>query len=149
MNIADLLDGLELVSDFRYQELEMIAKYLSHEEVEQGRVLFAEGDPGDFMLIVIAGKVGIYKGGANGQHLLSTELGGRIIGEMAMIDRERRSATCIAASNCELLTLTAANLKKLAHDHPGLAYHFMSALARMLSRRLRRVSGMMADYLDH
>ena len=149
MKIADLLDGLELVNDFSYPELQMIAGYLSHEEAEQGRVLFKEGDPGDFMLIVIEGKVGIYKGGVHGSHLLSTEVGGRLIGEMAMLDHERRSATCVAESDCELLILTSANLKKLAAEHPGLAYHFMTALARLLSRRLRRVSGMMADFLEH
>ena len=42
---------------------------------------------------------------------------------------------------------TSENLKKFSAEHPGLAYRFMFCLARQLSRRLRRVSGMMADFL--
>jgi CRP/FNR family cyclic AMP-dependent transcriptional regulator len=148
MKIADLLDGLDLVQDFRYPELEVIAGYMTLNAVEQGATVFEEGDPGDFMLIVVEGRIAIYKGGEHGRQLLSSETKGRIIGEMAMIDHERRSATCIAETSCELLILTSNNLKAMAVEHPGLAYHFMASLARILSRRLRRASGLMADFLD-
>lgn len=148
MAIADMLDGLDLVHDFSYPELEMIAGYLTHEEVGKGATIFAEGNPGDYMLVVIDGRIAIYKGGEHGRQLLSNEMRGRIIGEMAMLDGERRSATCVAETDCELLILTSANLRKMAGEHPATAYHFMFCLARILSRRLRRVSGMMADFLD-
>lgn len=148
MKIADLLDGLELFQDFSYAELELIAAYLTLEEVAQTKPVFQEGDPGNYMLIVIEGRIGIFKGGEHGRHLLSTETRGRVVGEMAMLDRERRSATCIAETDCELLILTSDNLKKMSVEHPAAAYHFMFCIARLVSRRLRRVSGMMADFLD-
>jgi CRP-like cAMP-binding protein len=149
MNIADLLDGLDLVNDFSYPELETLARFLNHEHVGVGKTIFEEGDPGDYMLIVIEGRIAIFKGGEHGRQLLSTEMRGRIIGEMAMLDKERRSATCVAETACELLVLTSTNMKLLALEHPMVAYHFISCLARILSRRLRRASGMMADFLDH
>ena len=148
MNIADLLDGLDLFQDFAYPELQLIAGYLTLEEVAASKPVFEEGDQGNYMLIVIEGRIAIFKGGEHGRHLLSTETRGRVIGEMAMLDRERRSATCIAETDCELLILTSDNLKKMSVEHPSAAYHFMFALARLVSRRLRRVSGMMADFLD-
>ena len=148
MKIADMLDGLELVQDFKYPELEMIAGYVMHEDADRGKVIFQEGDPGDFMLIVIDGKIGIYKHGEHGRQLLSNEVKGRLVGEMSVLDHEPRSATCVAETDCELLILTSANLKKMAAEHPTLAYHFMANLARLLSRRLRRASALMADFLD-
>ena len=148
MKIADLLDGLELVQDFTYTELELIARYVAHEEADKGKVIFQEGDPGNFMLIVLDGRIAIYKGGEHGRQLLSSEIKGRIIGEMAVLDHEPRSATCVAETDCELLILTSANLKKMSVEHPLMAYHFMASLARLLSRRLRRASGLMADFLD-
>jgi len=148
MKLADLLDGLDLVQDFRYSELETMAGYMTLNAVEQGVTVFEEGDPGNFMLIVVEGRIAIFKGGEHGRQLLSSEMKGRIIGEMAMIDQERRSATCIAESDCQLLILTSNNLNAMALEHPALAYHFMVSLARILSRRLRRASGMMADFLD-
>lgn len=148
MKIADLLDGLDFVSDFAYPELEMLAKFVSHHEMAKGVIIFEEGDPGDFMLIVVQGRISIFKGGENGRQLLSSETRGRIIGEMALIDQERRSATCVAETDCELLILTHHNLQCMAKEHPAAAYHFMHSLARILSRRLRRTSGMMADFMD-
>ena len=148
MKIADLLDGLDFVSDFAYPDLELLAKFVTHHEMAKGSIIFEEGDPGDFMLIVVQGRISIFKGGEHGRQLLSTEMRGRIIGEMAMIDQERRSATCVAETLCELLILTQHNMQCMAKEHPAVAYHFMGSLARILSRRLRRTSGMMADFLD-
>lgn len=148
MKIADMLDGLELVQDFKYPELEVIARYVMHEQADAGKVIFEEGDPGNFMLIVLDGRIAIYKRGEHGRQLLSNEIKGRLVGEMSVLDHEPRSATCVAETDCELLILTSANLKKMAAEHPTLAYHFMSNLARLLSRRLRRASALMADFLD-
>ena len=148
MKIADLLDGLELVQDFTYPELELIARYVTHEETRKGKLIFEEGDPGNFMLIVLDGRIGIYKSSDHGKQLLSSEMKGRIVGEMSVIDHEPRSATCVAETDCELLILTSTNLGKMAAEHPMLAYHFMASLARLLSRRLRRASALMAEFLD-
>jgi CRP/FNR family cyclic AMP-dependent transcriptional regulator len=109
--------------------------------------LFREGDAGNYMFILSSGRIGVFKGGEHGEQLLSHEIRGRIVGEMALLDHEKRSATCIAESDCELLTFTQENLKKLAADHPAIGYHFLFSLARLLSKRLRRASGMMADFL--
>lgn len=147
VKIADLLDELELFRDFSFQELEIIALYLRLEEVPKDAVVFNEGDPGTYMLILVKGSISIFKGGEHGRQLLSLETSGRIVGEMSMLDQERRSATCIAATDCELLTLSGDNLKLLAAERPVIAYRFMFCLARLLSRRLRRTSGMMADFL--
>jgi CRP-like cAMP-binding protein len=148
MNIADMLDGLELVQDFAYAELELFAGYVTLEEAHKGKVIFQEGDPGNFMMILLDGRIAIYKGSERGRQLLSSEMKGRIVGEMAVLDHEPRSATCVAEADCELLILTSSNLKKMSGEHPTLAYHFMANLARLLSRRLRRASGLMADFLD-
>lgn len=145
--IADMLDGLELFSDFAYAELEVIARYVNFEEAEAEKLIFREGDAGNFLVILIKGRIAVYKEADCGKQLLALEIRGRVIGEMALLDNERRSATCIADSDCELLVFSQANLKRLAHDHPATAYHFMFHLARSLSKRLRCTSGVLADFL--
>lgn len=145
--IADLLDGLELFTDFTYPELRTIGHYLSFHAIQQDEIVFNEGDAGNYMLILVTGKLAVFKGGELGSHLLSYEGRGRVVGEMALIDHERRSATCRAASDCEFMTLATDDLERLAIEHAGLAYRFMFSLARLLSRRLRRTSGMLVEYL--
>lgn len=147
--VADLLDGLDLFKGFVYAELEVLGRYLTLEEVDEDKVIFKEGDPGNYMMILTEGRVAIYKDTEHGEQLLLREIEGRVIGEMALLDHERRSATCVAETYCEMLVFTQTNLARLAHDHPAIAYHFMCSLGRLLSKRLRRTSGIMADYLGH
>lgn len=146
--MADMLDELDFFQDFPYVDLEIIGRHLILQEIGEGEEIFREGDPGNFMLILISGRIAIFKGGEHGRHLLSYEGKGRIVGEMALLDHERRSATCVADTDCDLMTLTQDGLKKLAAESPALGYRFMFCLARLLSKRLRRTSGMMADFLD-
>lgn len=146
-NIADLLDGLTFFKEFSYHELTVISKYLMLQSSAKGTTVFQEGDPGSFMLILVKGSISIYKGGEHGQHLISSEAKGRIVGEMALLDHERRSATCIVAEDSEYVTLNQEGLRRLAAEFPGLAYRFMFCVAQLISRRLRRTSGMMADFL--
>lgn len=146
-SIADVLDGLNLFADFSYPELGVVGRYMMPQSAKKGEAIFSEGDPGSFMLILTQGNMSILKGGENGQQLLSCEGRGRVVGEMALVDRERRSATCVANDDCEYLTFNQEGLKRLAAEYPSLAYRFMFCLAQILSRRLRRTSGMMADFL--
>ena len=146
-NPADVLDGLELFRDFSYPELKAIGHFLHRETKKQGEVVFNEGDPGTYMLILVEGKLSIFKGGEHGSQLLCHEGRGRIVGEMALLDQERRSATCMADTDCVMLTLDADGMSRMAADSPLLAYRFMLSLAKLLSRRLRRTSGMLVEFL--
>lgn len=145
--IADLIDGLEFFQGYAYRDLETFSRYLGHRKASAGEVIFDEGDPGSYMLILIEGRVSILKAGESGRHLLSYEGRGRIIGDMALIDHELRSATCVADNDCEFLALNHDALDRLAAEYPPLAYRFMFSLARLLSRRLRRTSGVLAEHL--
>ena len=145
--IANLIDGLEFFQDFSFAEIKGLSGYLNYVEVARGDTVFNEGDAGNHMLILIDGRISILKAGESGAHLLSYEGKGRVIGEMALLDRERRSATCVADTPCQMLTLSQDGLDRLAREHPALAYRFMHHLARLLSRRLRRTSGILAEHL--
>jgi CRP/FNR family cyclic AMP-dependent transcriptional regulator len=146
--IADILDGLALFQDFSYPELKTISRFVTHVVYKQGEVLFEEGDPGDTMLILAEGKLSIFKGGEHGTQLLSHEGRGRMVGEMALLDNERRSASCVADTDCEVLTLSMDGLSRMSREAPILAYKFMFSLAKILSRRLRKTSGLLVDFLS-
>ena len=146
-NVADMLDRLDLFQGFSYPDLKTIARHLSSEAKAAGEVVFNEGDPGTYMLILVEGQLSIFKGGETGRHLLCHEGRGRIVGEMALLDQERRSATCVADTDCVMLTLDVQGLQRMAVASPETAYRFMFGLARLLSRRLRRTSGMLVEYL--
>jgi CRP/FNR family transcriptional regulator, cyclic AMP receptor protein len=146
-NMADMLDGLDLFAGFSYPELQSIGRFVGYQGLKRGDPVFREGDPGSFMLILVEGQLSIYKGGERGQRLLSYEGRGRVVGEMALLDHERRSASCIADSDCLFVMLDHSGLDRLAEEFPGLAYRFTLSLARLLSKRLRRTSGLLVEHL--
>ncbi|WDY56753.1 cyclic nucleotide-binding domain-containing protein [Pseudomonas sp. PSKL.D1] len=118
------------------------AGYFSLATMSEGETIFNEGDAGTFMCILHHGVVSVRKTDGNGiQVEIATLRSGRAFGEMAVLDGERRSATCVAASDCQLLTLGKDSLEKMLNDAPRIAARIIRALAVALSRRLRMQDG--------
>lgn len=119
-----------------------VAGYFSISDIEQGQSIFAEGDAGTFMCIIHHGNVSVQKLNPEGQQVeIATLRRGRAFGEMAVLDGERRSASCIAATNCQLLNLGRDSLDRMLEDAPKIAAKIIRALAISLSKRLRMVDG--------
>ena len=145
--VADFLDELDLFRGLSYQDLVHLGRFMVFKTVPKGEVIFHEGDPGSYMIILVEGRMEVSKSGDAGIHLLSYEGRGRVLGEMALLDHERRSATCVAATSCDMLTINQENMDRLVLEFPSVAYKLLFILAQLLSRRLRRTSGLLADFL--
>ncbi|MHC8368122.1 cyclic nucleotide-binding domain-containing protein [Pseudomonas sp. ZT5P21] len=116
--------------------------YFSISTVVEGEEIFHEGDAGSFMCIIHTGQVAVQKTNGDGQLVtMATLRSGRAFGEMAVLDGERRSASCVAASNCQLLNLGKDSLEKMLNDAPKIAAKIIRALAVSLSKRLRMADG--------
>ncbi|AZL67550.1 cyclic nucleotide-binding domain-containing protein [Pseudomonas oryziphila] len=118
------------------------AGYFSLTAISEGQTIFSEGDAGTFMCILHRGVVSVRKTDSAGALVeIATLRKGRAFGEMAVLDGERRSATCVAASDCQLLTLGKDSLEKMLMDAPRIAARIIRALAVALSKRLRMQDG--------
>ena len=114
--------------------------------INKGEIIFHEGDIGTFMCVVSAGNISVTKLDSDGQSVEITMLRrGRVFGEMAVLDGEYRSATCVAAQDCVLLILARDSLSKMELDVPSTAARVIRALAVSLSRRLRLADGKLVD----
>ncbi|ERO61679.1 cyclic nucleotide-binding domain-containing protein [Pseudomonas piscis] len=140
--IRDWLMDCGLFDQLLPADFNAAAGYFSINSIAQGDVIFNEGDAGSFMCIIHSGQVGVQKRGHDGQLVsVATLRSGRAFGEMAVLDGERRSATCVAASDCQLLNLGKDSLEKMLNDAPKIAAKIIRALAVSLSRRLRMADG--------
>jgi CRP/FNR family transcriptional regulator, cyclic AMP receptor protein len=96
--------------------------------------IFREGDRGDFVLLVLEGRVKLAvttTGG--GTSILSIRGPGELVGELAAIDAGPRLAGAVALDNLVARAMTSDEFRALATQHPSL----MLALLRMLTTRLR------------
>lgn len=144
--IGDLLMDCDLFKNFPSRDIQTVARYFSLSELEEGETVFSEGDPGTFMCIVGSGDIAVLKSNLDEEKVtLATLHEGRTFGEMALLDGERRSATCVAATDCVLLTLSQESLDKMLTEAPRTAATVIRAVAIALSKRLRMADGKLVD----
>lgn len=144
--ISNMLIECDMFNAFTWPEVQSIARYFNISDIEQGGMIFQEGDVGSFMGIINDGNVNVLKSNLEERNVqLATLPKGRTFGEMAVLDGERRSATCVAATDCILLTLSKDSLDKMLEEMPAIAAKVIRAVAIALSRRLRMADGKLID----
>lgn len=149
-DICDMIASTQLFWDLPWPDVQALANQVQCYRVAAGAPIFREGEPGSYMCLLISGQVDIIKcDQEGGAHRMLAITRGKTIGEMSIIDGEPRSATCVAAQESVILLLTKENYNRMIHDRPGLAVHILSKLAKLMSQRLRSVSGQLVEYLDH
>jgi len=146
--IIDMLLNSTLLGNLPPAEVLSVARYFSLSQIEQGDVIFNEGDMGTFMCLIVKGNVSVQKFNQNGNNIELAKLPkGLTFGEMAVLDGERRSARCIAATDCTLLILSKDSLEKMILESPTIAAKVIRAIAISLSNRLRMSNGKLVNYL--
>ncbi|MBZ5596440.1 MAG: cyclic nucleotide-binding domain-containing protein [Acidobacteriia bacterium] len=129
LHLSNLFDSLDadVLHDLE-QELEMFTLY-------GGEVLFRQGDPGDFLCLVIRGRVRVRVGESGPNDGTVAELGsGEVVGEMAVVTGESRTATVQAMRDTQLAKLSRAGFERFMTKHPRSA---VLTVSRTLAERLR------------
>jgi signal transduction histidine kinase len=128
------LENNKLFSQLTPQELSKLRGIAREQTVAAGREIFKEGDPGDGVYLVKDGLVEIsVRGGQTGRYVFVEAGPGDLLGEMAVIEDQPRSATAMARKETVLYFIPRAEVLQLVDQSPGLAL----ALLRVISHRLR------------
>jgi len=105
-----------------------------------GEILIRQGEPGDCMYVIEEGQVEIVAESDGHEVVLRRAGPGEIIGEMAIFEREVRSATVRAAGDVRALTVDKGNFLKRINEDPSLAFR----LVQQMSHRVREMSAEVA-----
>src|SRR5216110_2492327 len=118
--------------------LDEIAPDVHVVQLNEGEIVFREGDPGDSLYLVGKGSVKISKSGRGGQQeTLGFIQSGNFFGEMALLDGEPRSAMATAAEPTLLGTVDEPTFQHILELAPSrLHMNFL----RSVSERLRTVN---------
>ncbi len=145
---AELLDKTQWAGDFEWHQIEAIVKYMRVKRVPKGFVLFKEGMIEAFMCLILEGMVRIEKEDEKGSRKSVAVLGaGQMIGEMSLFNEEPRSASAIALKDTTFLLFRREDFERLSKEAPLLALKVLTRIIKLLGERLRRTSGVLADYL--
>jgi len=128
------LGRCRLFRDLEPTILARIAPHFERVSYRAGQVIFNEGDSGNSLLIIGDGEVEITKFVGQSPHVLSRLGPGEHVGEMALISRQRRSATVRALGAFQGLLLRQSEFDALLDEEP----RFAREMLRAISDRLRR-----------
>ena len=124
------------------QELRLLAKYSREERYPANALVFAEGERGDCLYIVVDGTIRISRMVPGmGEECLSMLSRGEVFGEMALIDDQPRSADARAhSSGSTVFSISRTLLEEVLSMDPDAAVQFLQLLCRLLCRRLRAMN---------
>jgi len=129
------LQSIPLFSELTNEEIDLILDNAREQRYPRGSIVFYEGDPGDFLMVVISGKVKVVLLGEGGQEIILAMLGpGNFFGEMAILESAPRSATVMTIEPSEFLCLDQQSFSALLQRHPPISIKIL----KHLSERLRQ-----------
>jgi CRP-like cAMP-binding protein len=147
--IHALIPKCPLLENFSTGEVRLLTHFMEMYKAGPGVEIIREGEAGDFMLMLVEGKVDVLKRDKKGMpQQIATVDAGKTLGEMSMIDGEARFATCVAMEPVVLAVLDRESLARIIVEQPMLGSKILMELVLMLSQRLRSTSQRLMGLLD-
>jgi CRP-like cAMP-binding protein len=122
--------------------LERLASLATRRTYDKGAVIFAQGDRGDALFGVVAGRVRISATGSGGQEVfLNIMEPGDAFGEIAVMDGLPRTAAATALDDTAVIVIKRNDFLELLEREPRAAIH----LLKLLCERLRWTSELVEE----
>ena len=124
--------------------VEALSSALEPVEFPRAHVIFAEGEPGDRLYIIVSGKVKIGRRSGDGRENLLAVFGpSDMFGELSIFDPGPRTSTATTVTEVRAVTMDRAALHEWIGKRPEIA----EQLLRVIARRLRRTNNSLADLI--
>jgi CRP-like cAMP-binding protein len=111
-------------------------------EYADRQVVCRQGERGDCMYVIQAGRAEVLREEDGAEIVLGELMTGDVFGEMAIFEREPRSATVRVKGQARVLTLDKRSFLRRVHEDPSLAFRIlqrMSSRIRALNQEVSRL----------
>lgn len=126
-----ILKRCALLKDCSASVLDELAKKSKVETRPRGRVLFRAGDAGDTVLLLVEGRVRLWRSSRDDrEYLVSWREPVELVADTLACGGGEQRETAEAAQDCVLLALPLRTLKRAIDADPGLAVRLLQAVAR-------------------
>lgn len=130
------LNDISLFNNFSATELARLQETFQTIVLEDGQLLFSEGEASDSFVIILDGDIEIIKAlGSPEESVLGIRKPGEFIGEMALLNQGGlRTASARARGKSHLLVITYDEFSSLLSQHPQMAYQLASVLSQRMTQ---------------
>ena len=125
------------------ERLTKLARIVTWQQCKAGVEVLSEGTEGSELYILQKGTVRIIKRTLDQERYTIVTLKDdedAFFGELALLDREVRSASVLAETDCEFLVINREDFNQLGEEDPRLGLPVTRAIAKELSKRLRKAN---------
>ena len=125
------------------ERLTKLARIVTWQQCKAGVEVLSEGTEGSELYILQKGTVRIIKRILDQERYTIVTLKDdedAFFGELALLDREVRSASVLAETDCEFLVINREDFNQLGEEDPRLGLPVTRAIAKELSKRLRKAN---------
>jgi len=135
-NRVDVLKKMPLFKHLTYKEIMRLLNVLVVKDYKAGEKIIEEKTDGEELFIILSGKVKLHKEEAFITHLER----GAHFGEMALVDRSKRSASATAEEPSRALMLRRRDFYEIIRKEPTLATKLLWSFVQVLTERLRKTT---------
>ena len=126
----DALGRVPLFARCSRNELEFLATRTDEVDVEAGRTLIKQGNPGDTFYLLLDGDASVQVDGRDRPPLHR----GSFFGEISMLDRGPATATVVTTTPARLMVMSHAQFRDAVKGNDQLLSQVMGAIAERLRR---------------
>ena len=133
MNLTAILGNVSMFRGLEESSLAALAREARSVDVRKGARLFADGEPGRALFLLLDGGIQLLKTSESGQDVVvKTVSPGELFGEVVLFERDRYPVTAVAVATSRLVRIPVESLHKLLEDG-----RFRSDFLRVMMGRLR------------
>ena len=146
----DSLSSVPLFVDLDGAELANVEEHCTPRKYPKNSMVILEEEFGDIIFIILTGTVKITRVNDEGKEVILALLGaGEILGEMAILDGEARSANALAQEDCELLAIQKSEFLNLLRRNFKISFALMCELAKRLRKSDQQIEALSLSDAEH
>ena len=148
-SIATFLRSVPVFLDLKGSSLEILFEFLEERRWEVGEHICNEGEMGRTLYVIREGEVEVLRRSGSGTNQSIVKLGpGECFGEMALVELQPRSATCVVRKKAVTYSLTNPELWNVYKSDNFAYVIILQNICRMLSRRLRKADSRIVEFVE-
>jgi Flp pilus assembly CpaE family ATPase len=124
-----LLQRVEIFDNVSDADLDRIAEIVKERRFHEGQIIFKQGDDGNTLMIVVDGRIKVFTNEGGVEKTLAFYSEGQVLGEMALLTGEPRSAAAQAMGETRVLELNKNDFDTYLANNVAVMREMMRIIA--------------------
>lgn len=146
---AALLADIDIFSSLDETDLQVISSRMQRRSFKSGTPVFRESEEGEELFVIADGLVSVSIRSQDNEEIELSRVGrGGFFGEMSLLERAPRSATCTAVEPTECLVLAAGDFDTLLAEYPSVAMGVLKRMLEIAAGRLLKTGAFLSQMVQ-